>query len=212
MTALPMLRAVANGARVEPGLLGTCRMAHGGAEAHGEEAILTAFRRAPLDLTAAQQIECPHAALLVTPGAALFAELSEGWAERLWRIGARAATPEAAIGVAFDPDLKQARGDVIFDAADHPDLDGGAAPRVIDAGRRFAAITGPRPDTRARAFVIRAFGTGTAGAALFACYRLSADPVRRGSFSYAATLWSGDTATDIADAYRPTAAMARLVA
>lgn len=195
---LHMLRAV--GAADTAHVLGAARLAVGGHEAFGIEAIADAFRRDPLalgdddapPLFAADPL---HAAAL-HDGQALFADLYDGRVGRLWRVGAAPpCPPEPRVAVAFDPDLRQARSDLLFDAADHPGLLADAHGIVRAAARALLAA----PAWRARAFAIRAFGDADAGAVLFAIHRLSAEPMRVGGFVHAAAVWSDGERRVVAD-------------
>lgn len=183
------LHALAGGARDAP-VLGACRLESGGVDVFGSEAIIDAFRRAPLPLDDAVSVENARGVALFASGEAVFADLYDGYIGRLWRVGqADPGTLEPAVGVAFDPDLAQARATVLFAASDHPDLAADAAARVEAAGR---TIIDDPAQFRARACVVRAFGDATTGAALYAVHGLAAGVVRTPSLAMAAACWNDE--------------------
>jgi len=192
MSAMKTLRRVARGERPAHGLLHTARLSALGTEFYGEEAIVACFRGAPMALPdAAVSIEAPGHVLLADGAQAIFADLAEGGIARLWRLGEGAPTvPERAVAVAFDPDLSQARGDVLMAASDHPALAADAVDRVVAAGQALVADARPGPTLRVRAFVVRAFGTAGEGAALFAVYRIAGPGPHTAGFSSAVAWWT----------------------
>lgn len=168
-------------------LLGACRLESGGVDAFGSEAVIDAFRRAPLPLDDAVLVEGGQGAAVFASGEAVFADLYGAHIGRLWRVGqADPGTPEPGISVAFDPDLTQAWIPVLFAASDHPDLAADAAARVEEAGR---TIVEHPALFRARAFVVRAFGDAQSGAALYAVHGLAAGVVRTALLTMAAACW-----------------------
>jgi hypothetical protein len=185
------LQTIAAG-RPDPALLGNCRLEWGEGEAYGEEAILELFRAAPMALGQGVTIATPTALAWIGAEEALVADLYDGHVGRLWRMGAGPApAPEPAVAVAFDPDLHQQRGAVLFRAEDHPELDPAAAPDVLAAGGLLLDGVMDGAMHRARAFVLRAF-TGPAGTvALFAIHRLTGGAVRGAGFLHAAALIEG---------------------
>lgn len=186
---MTVLQALVGGARDTP-VLGACRLESGGVDVFGSEAVIDAFRRKPLPLDDAVLIESPNGAALFASGEAVFADLYNGHIGRLWRVGqVNPGTPEPAVGVAFDPDLAQARAAVLFAASDHPDLTADAGARVEAAGR---SIIDDPAQFRARAFVVRAFGDATTGAALYAVHGLAAGVVRTASLIMAAACWNDE--------------------
>jgi hypothetical protein len=198
MSALETLAQLRAGQRPSSCLLHSCRLHAFGCEAYGEEAIVERFRTMPHAVAGEQHvIVAPgHIALFAGAGA-MIADLAGENITRIWRVGPGAPVlPEAGVSVVFDPDLTQARGDVFFCAGDHRALPADAADRVEAIGRDLA-----RSDegARARAFAIRAFGSAHEGAALFALYRLSGDPVRACGFVHAAVRWAGDTLVIVRD-------------
>jgi len=194
MNAVETLRALARGERPASGLLHAARLDASGAEAYGEEAIVERFRHAPIDLSpGAVVVEAPGHVAIFDGDVAVFADVFGQSIARLWCLGdGRPVVAEAGISVAFDPDLAQARGDVFFAASDHPALAPDAVDRVSAAG---GVIARDDPTVfRARAFAIRAFGSASAGAALFAVYRLAGTAERTAGFAMAAARWSsGET-------------------
>jgi len=190
MSALDAMTAVAIG-EAPPQLLGACRLEVGGFDAFGIEAIGDAFRRDPVALASARTVEDMTQFAAIVDDQAIFADLYDGNIGRLWRAGRSAPhAPEPFVAVPFDPDLRQARGDVEFAASDHPGLAQDAAALVRSAGLKILA----RDPTawRSRAFCIRAFGTTTRGAALFALYRMSSERIRASGFGFAVAIWDDD--------------------
>ena len=169
------------------GLLGNCRLEWRGGEACGEEAILESFRMNRFDVAAGRMIADERGfAILDGNGGALFGDLYGGRIGRLWRVGPGEPPPaEPAITVAFDPDLSQERGDVLFRAADHPHLSSDLAPALLAAARGLVEAERSHGFHRVRAFIVRAFSVDGAAAALAAVYRLGGQPVRTSGFSYA---------------------------
>lgn len=190
MSALETITAIAAGRPTER-LLNNCRLAVGGYDAFGVEAIADAFRHDPLTVEQGATVADERHFALVAEGQGLFADLYEGNIGRLWRVGRPAPhPPEPFIAVAFDPDLRQARGDLAFDASDHPGLADDAHGRVREAG--LALLDRDTSAWRSRAFCIRAFGTGTEGAALFAIYRMSGGVARINAFGFGMVRWCGE--------------------
>jgi hypothetical protein len=197
MSALAVLRAVARGERPHGELLPPCRMEAFGAEYFSEEAIVQSFRNAPFvisdDGTAVETED--HLAVFDGAGA-LIADVFGGNIGRLWRLGpGEPGAAEPAIGVPFDADLMQSRGDLAIRREDHPALAAKAYDAVEEAGRLLARNWVPEdgpPPFRSRSFLIRAFTSGSASVALFAVYRLGPAAPRSVGFSYAAALIDGD--------------------
>ena len=195
MSVLDTLTDLRAGRRPLAGLLHGCRLHAFGSEVQGEDAIAERFRTLPYVPTDPVMVEVPgHFALFAGAGA-IIADVADGNVARLWRVGpGPAIPPEPGVSVAFDPDLAQARGDHFFSADDHPALASGAVARVEGLGRDLA-----RADVayRARAFTIRAFGSGSEGAALFAMYRLGA--AGSPGFVHVAARWLGDDIVVVRD-------------
>ncbi len=187
MSAVDTLSAIVRGDAVSA-VAAACRFEQGSVEAYSNEAIRAAFRTAPLTLSdKRERFEAPGHLALLNGEEAVFADLYGDVVGRLWRVGGPAfALHEPGVSVAFDPDLAQACGDVAFGASDHPALAPDAAGWVMQGGRE---IVDAAPAFRARAFVLRAFGSTTRGAALYAVHRLGPDAVRSGGFSHAAAFW-----------------------
>ncbi len=183
------------------GLLGTCRLEWAGGEAYGEEAILELFRASPFAPgDEATLVESATAAAWIGRDRALVADLYGGRIGRLWRLG-NGVPPatEPNVAVAFDPDLAQARGDVLFRRADHPALDSDRTEAVIATGHALVTASAPQPLHRARVFVIRAFSGAGGTAALYAVHRLTGGAVRGGGFGHAAALLGDGTEMLVAD-------------
>lgn len=192
MTMIDSLRALASGSRPHDLLLPPARLMAGGAEYFGEEAIVHAFRRDPLNLSDKADVIATEGYIAIFDGeTALFATLYGERIAKLWRLGPGDVGPvEPAIGVPFDTDLRQARCDVAFRAADHPALSARGAQLVEAIGRDLAhgsdAERSPPTAYRTRPFAIAAFDNGTRGAALFAAFTLGPDAVRTSGFTFVA--------------------------
>ena len=180
---------LARGERVTA-LLSTASLATGGREVYGDEVIVAAFRRQPLDLTAATVVADDRGIALFAGGEAVVADLYDGHVARLWRVGAAPSSiRERRIDVPFDPDLAQARGGVVFDRVGLAQADADALAAAV------AALQAADDAFRVRAFVIRTM-TDTSGiAALVAVYRASPDGI---GFTYAAVQVGRDGATLVA--------------
>jgi len=188
MSALAHLRTLARGIRpANDGLLGNARCAWGASELLSEEAILAAFAARPFDIEGELlAVETPQGSALIGEGSALVADLYGGRIGRLWRVGGDLAQPtEPAIDVAFDPDMRQERGDLIFRYEDHPDLNPAAAGSLSTAARSLVERVGADGKLRVRGFVVRAFSDPQASAALLSLYTLDNESSRSASFSYA---------------------------
>ena len=204
MSLRERLEALARGDAAGGLLLNTCRVEWAGAEAYGEEAIAELFRNEPMAFgDGAVFVRTATGAALVDADQALVADLYGEHVGRLWRIGAGGA-PEAepAVAVAFDPDLRQHRGDVYVRREDHPELAPDDLDRITKAGQRLVAAIEGEPLHRARAFVVRAFSADGA-AALYAVHRLSGGATRQAGFGYAVAAWAGDRAALLHDQRRP---------
>ena len=189
MSGLDHLRALAAGRRPsDDGLLGNTRCAWGGDEHLSEEAILAAFAAQPFDLAGDLLcIETGEGAAILGEGRALVADLYDGRIGRMWRVGPDlAASFQPAVHVAFDPDLRQARGDLSFRAEDHPELHAQAADPLLAAARALIEELRGEGRLRVRGFVVRAFGTPESAAALIALFTMGNGPQRQAGFSYAA--------------------------
>lgn len=184
--------ALATGGRPSHfGLLGNCRLEWCSGEAYGEEAILELFRLSPFDPGQdAVLIQTDASAAWIGCDGALVADLYDGRIGRLWRVGdGSSPEPEPEVSVAFDPDLRQQRGDILMRADDHPELTDVIG--VVAAGKKLLTAASSQPLHRARAFAVRAF-TGEKGtAALFAVHRLTGGATRSGGFAFAAAIVGG---------------------
>jgi len=195
MSAVTHLAAVAEGRRPDhDGLIGNARCEWQGVESMGEEAILAMFSRQTFAPGPdAVEIVARSGAAWIGPDCALVADLYDGRVGRLWRLGpGDAGEREPRVDVAFDPDLSQARGDVLFRREDHPDLDDAASVGLVETASAALALRRAASALRVRGFVVRAFGSGELAAALLAVYTLSDGSPRSSQFGYAALAWGED--------------------
>lgn len=178
--AADALAALAAGERpAGEALLHSCRLEGWGTQLYGEEAVLDAFQSAPAAPTDWDRIEDEAGVALFGDEIALFADTVEGRLQRAWRLGPGPCLPEErGIFVPFDPDLAQARGDVLRSEGE-PDLEA-----AIRAGG--LAILADVRAVRKRAFPLRIVRHGADVAVLFAIYRLGDGPACVPGFSYAA--------------------------
>ena len=194
MSALDALRSLARGERPNGELLPPCRLEAFGSEFYGEEAIVQNFRQAPLNISEhSTVVEAPGHLAIFEGETVLVADVFDDAMSRLWRLGpGQPMETEPALGVPFDTDLMQSRGDIALRAEDHPALSRKAVPHVEAIGRFLArgwsAEHGPAA-YRSRSFLIRAFDHGSSGVALFAVHRLGPAAVRSVGFFYAAALF-----------------------
>ena len=187
MSALDHLRAIGRGvAPQDDGLLGNARCGWGRGELMGEESILAAFCALPFANDDAVAVETAQGAALIGHDDALIADVYDGRVGRLWRVGKGVTLPhEPVIDVSFDPDMRQQRGDVLFRAEDHSELSSAGAEAVLEAARAHVGQLHRAGALRSRAFVVRAFGTEDATAALLAVYTLGNETSRTAGFAYA---------------------------
>lgn len=187
MSALDHLSAVGRGdTPADDGLLGNARCGWGRGELIGLESILAAFCANPFAGDGALAVETPQGAALIGEHDAMIADVYDGRAGRMWRVGRGVDFPsEPAIDIAFDPDMRQQRGDVFFRAEDHPDLDAAGSERVLAAARDHVDEVRRAGGLRVRAFVVRAFGNAEASAALLAIFTMGNETSRSASYGYA---------------------------
>jgi hypothetical protein len=187
MSAIDHLRAIGRGETpANDGLLGNTRCGWGRSELMGEESILAAFCTRPFADTNVVAVETTQGVALIGQDDALIADVYDGHIGRLWRVGDGVALPhEPAIDVAFDLDMRQQRGDVLFRADDHPELSPACSERVLDAARAHVSQLRRAGALRSRAFVLRAFGNEDAAAALLAVHTMGNETNRTAGFSYA---------------------------
>lgn len=190
MSAAHDLKTLLAGKRPVGGLLQTIRLEAGGAEFYGEEAVLERCRAHGHDWNEADAVAAPGHLLLHRKKGAVVADLHGERLGRVWLIGGEAGEPEPAVLVAFDPDLAQARGDVLAEVADHPRLDPAGFGPLLDAARALVAevAADDPPRYRVRAFLIRAWSEGDRHVGLIALHMLGAGPERPAAWGYAALL------------------------
>lgn len=209
MTVEATMRALATGSVDPLHVWGGCRLEHATGDAFGIEAIGAALRRRPVQ--ADGFVECATQSVLIGDSAALFVDVIDDVVVRVWRTGIlMSLESEPAVRTAFDPDLAQARGAIIFDPADHPDLADDACSRVLASGRTLLAEMNAA--FRARGFVIRAFGDAASGAALVALVSLGELRVRTPGLARAIIVWREDDLQVVIDPVVPHGTIGRLVA
>lgn len=200
MSIAAAIDAVVHGRR-HSALLENARLETGAGEAFGEEAILSHFARHPLDLSGAVRVETAEGFAAVAGDRALFGDLYDGHVARLWRLDPAAGEPpEAAVGVAFDPDLRQARQDVFARIEDHRGPSPVEFEALVAADRSLLArrVAGEPPPLRARAWLLRALGGREATAGLFATHVVGDEPGGRSAgFVFAAALVGRSGETDL---------------
>jgi hypothetical protein len=197
MSVVETLFSIARGDRPEGNLVPSCRLEMSGAEFYGEEAIVSAFRKSGLRVSGNADIIKSASNIAIFDGeVVLFADILNDNICRIWCLSnGELIEAEPAIGVPFDPDMNQKRGDVIVSPSDYPELDEEVLQHVETIGREIShgGTAGKNePDYRIRAFLIRAFNNGNHGAALFAVHRLSSGTVRTAGFSYVAARFQTD--------------------
>ena len=209
MTVETTLRALATGSVDPLHVWGGCRLEHATGDAFGIEAIGAALQRSPVQ--ADGYVECPSQCVLIGDGAALFADVIGDVVVRVWRTGSPISLDsEPAVRTAFDPDLAQARGGIVFDPDDHPDLAEDAYAKIIASGRALLAERDAA--FRVRGFVIRAFGDASAGAALVALVSLGEHRARTPGLARAIVVWRDDDLQTVIDPTVPHGTIGRLVA
>ncbi len=197
MSAVQTLFTIARGDRPDGHLVPSCRLEMSGAEFYGEEAIVSAFRKSDLGVSDnANVIESASNIAIFDGEMVLFADILNDNVCRIWCLSnGEPIEAEPAIGVPFDPDMNQKRGDVIVSASDYPELDEEVLQHVEMIGReisRRGTAGQGQFDYRTRAFLLRAFNNRNYGAALFAVHRLSSGTVRTAGFSYVAARFQTD--------------------
>jgi hypothetical protein len=193
MSALVGLLSVARGERPDGQVLPPCRLEGFGSEFFGEEAIVGAFRATPFsgaeDLTAI--IAGRHLAIFAGDEA-LVADVYGDNVGRIWRLGpGEAQESEPNVGVPFDADLMQSRGDLAFRAEDHPALSATWLPQIERMGRLLSRDWDTADDTapyRARSFLVRAFSDEKRSVGLFALHTMGGGATRTIGFTYVAGL------------------------
>lgn len=193
MSSLEALAQLAAGKRPDADLLPASRLEALGAEFFGEEAIVQAFRQAPMPFSPqAVAVRTERNLAVFERDSAMIADVFGSHIARIWRLGPGGPlTAEPAIGVPFDPDLLQSRGDLAFRTEDHPLLAAAHASRLVAAGQGLARDwTGDEGAVpyRVRTFLLRAFSDADSTAGLFSVHRLGGGSARSVGFSYAAIL------------------------
>ncbi len=142
----------------------------------GRTDALDLFEAQPLALSSAAQVLVSPQAIAVIDDAAdgrangVFADLVDGVIARLWVIATTAAgaTAEPAVPVARDDFLSQLRQRCQGDASDHPQLEVGAWPHVVELGSAaLGALKEPAAASSSQVWVMRAFSSGESVAALY---------------------------------------------
>ncbi len=157
-------------------LANTVRVEAYGCTTFGRTDAIDLFAVHPLVFSSdAQRLVSPQALAVIddtsdgrTVGA--FADLVDGVIARLWVISATAldATAEPAVAVARDDFMSQLRQRCQGDAADHPDLQTGAWPRILELGcAALDALQAPLAASSSQVWVMRAVSSGGAVAALY---------------------------------------------
>jgi hypothetical protein len=147
-----------------------------GHTAFGRTDALDLFAAQPLALSSAAQALVSSQTLAVIDDTAdgravgVFADLVDGVIDRLWVVAATAAgaTAEPAVPVARDDSLSQLRQRCQGDASDHPQLDAGTWPHVVELGSAaLDAVQAPAAASSSQVWVMRAFSSGESVAALY---------------------------------------------
>ena len=147
-----------------------------GCTTFGRTDALDLFAGSPLVFSnAAQVLVSPQAIAVIddtadgrTVGA--LADLIDDVIARLWVIAATAAgaTAEPAVPVARDDFMSQLRQRCQGDAAEHPDLQTGAWPHVVEIGcAALGALQAPPAASSSQVWVMRAFSSGSSVAARY---------------------------------------------
>ena len=172
-------------------LLQTCRLETDGVEEYGEEAIVAAFRAAPLDLSGGAWIVGDGGAAVIGPAGGLFADIVSNRVARLYRLEPGEPSVRAAdTPVAFDPDLAQAPADAPLEPAIFGSLSHDRTVALAAAAQAIARDwrVGGGPAYRARVVPLRAFEAPEGAAALFVISWATGGPVRSVGFSPAAAI------------------------
>lgn len=157
-------------------LANTLRVEANGCTTFGRTDALDLFAVHPLALSSAAQVLVSPQAIAVlddtvdgrTVGAV--ADLVDGVIARLWVVASNAAgaTAEPAVPVARDDFMSQLRQRCQGDATDHPDLQAGAWPHVVElGGAALGALQTPSAAGSSQVWVMRAFSSGESVAALY---------------------------------------------
>ena len=142
----------------------------------GRTDALDLFADQPLALSSAAQVLVSPQSIAVIDDTAdgravgILADLVDGVIARLWVVAATAAgaTAEPGVPVARDDFLTQLRQRCQGDASDHPQLEAGAWPHVVELGSgALDALQAPHAASSSQVWVMRAFSSGESVAALY---------------------------------------------
>ena len=142
----------------------------------GRTDALDLFAAQPLVLSSTAQVLASPWTIAVIDDTAdgravgILADLVDAVIARLWVIAATTAgaTAEPAVPVARDDFLSQLRQRCQGDASDHPQLDAGAWPHVVELGSAaLDAVQAPAAASSSQVWVLRAFSIGESVAALY---------------------------------------------
>ena len=145
----------------------------------GRTDALDLFAAQPLVLSSTAQVLASPWTIAVIDDTAdgravgILADLVDAVIARLWVIAATTAgaTAEPAVPVARDDFLSQLRQRCQGDAGDHPQLEAGAWPHVVDLGSAaldaLGALKEPAAASSSQVWVMRAFSSGESVAALY---------------------------------------------
>ena len=142
----------------------------------GRTDALDLFAAQPLVLSSTAQVLASPWTIAVIDDTAdgravgILADLVDAVIARLWVIAATTAgaTAEPAVPVARDDFLSQLRQRCQGDASDHPQLEAGAWPHVVELGSAaLDALQAPAAASSSQVWVVRAFSRGESVAALY---------------------------------------------
>ena len=142
----------------------------------GRTDALDLFAAQPLVLSSTPQLLVSAQTIAVLDDTAdgrtvgILADVVDGVINRLWVVAATAAgaTAEPAVPVARDDFLSQLRQRCQGEASDHPQLDLGAWPQVVELGSAaLDALQAPSAASSSQVWVMRAFSSGESVAALY---------------------------------------------
>ncbi len=161
------------------GLANALRVDAYGLTTFGRTDALDLFARCPLAISSdAQVLVSPQAIAVIDDMAdgrsvAAFVDLVDGVVARLWVVAAteKGATAEPAVAVARDDFMSQLRQHCQGDPTDHPGLQAGAWPGIVELGLAtlgaLVALPMPPAASSSQVWVMRAFSRGPSVAALY---------------------------------------------